>query len=214
MHNHHLPKSLLRVSHGHRNRRRRPRFCQVNLLLARKGNLTLPQNNLSKRKAYVGPRKDIPRRLRYNAVSPDWQRQACQQLGLRFVSDNGSAPGGPNVPLAYPACGKKIQGDGNCLFQALYYTVTGAEGQHFRLRSVIVEHMRSLAQSVHGLYLEGNLMMQESLEEYLVQSDMQCNGVWGTDVEVVVAAHLLDVNLAIFNVPAGDYVGQSCPAHG
>ena len=62
--------------------------------------------------------------------------------------------------------------------------------------------MRSLAQSVHGLYLEGNLMMQESLEGYLVQSDMQCNGVWGTDVEVGIA----DVNIAMFNVPAGDYV--------
>ena len=60
--------------------------------------------------------------------------------------------------------------------------------------------MRSLAQSVHGLC---NLMMQENLEEYLVQSDMQCNG---TDVEVVVAAHLLDVNIAMFNVPVGDYV--------
>ena len=46
-------------------------------------------------------------------------------------------------------------------------------------------------------------MMQEGLEEYLVQSDMQCNGVWGTDVEVVVAAHLLDVNIAMFNVPVG-----------
>ena len=164
---------------------------------------------LSKRKGnfvYVGPRKDIPRQLRYNPVSPDWQRQACQQLGLRFVSDNGSAPCGPNVPLAYPACGKKIQGDGNCLFRALCYVVTGSERQHFRLRSVIVEHIRSLAQSVHGLYLEGNLMMQENLEEYLVQSDMQCNGVWGTDVEVVVAAHLLDVNIAMFNVPVGDYV--------
>ena len=66
--------------------------------------------------------------------------------------------------------------------------------------------MRSLAQSVHGLYLEDNLMMQEGLEEYLVQSDMQCNGVWGTDVEVVIAAHLLDFNIAMFNVPAGDYV--------
>ena len=96
-------------------------------------------------------------------------------------------------------CGKKIRGDGNCLFRDI---VTGSERQHFRLQSVIVEHMRSLAQSVHGLYL----MMQENLEEYLVQSDMQCNGVWGTDVEVVVAAHLLDVNIAMFNVPVGDYV--------
>ena len=74
----------------------------------------------------------------------------------------------------------------------------GSERQHFRLRSFKVEHMRSLEQSVHGLYLEGNLMLREGLEEYL-------NGVWGIDVEVVVAA-LLDVNIAMFNFPVGDYV--------
>ena len=114
----------------------------------KKRKLDSAAEQLSKRKGnlvYVGPRKDIPRRLRYNPVSPDWQRQACQQLGLRFVSDNGSAPGGPNVPLAYPACGKKIRGDGNCLFQALCYIVTGSERQHFRLRSIIVEHMGSVS---------------------------------------------------------------------
>ena len=41
---------------------------------------------------YVGPRKGIPHRLRYNPVSPDWQRQACQQLRLRFVSDTPTFP--------------------------------------------------------------------------------------------------------------------------
>ena len=89
-----IPKSLLRVSRGYRNRGRRPTADKK-----RKHDCA---EQLSKKKGnfvYVGPRKDIPRRLRYN---PDWQRQACQKLGLRFVSDNGSAPGGPNFPLVYP----------------------------------------------------------------------------------------------------------------
>ena len=50
---------------------------------------------LSKRKGnfvYVGPRKDIPRRLRYNPVSPDWQRQTCQQLGLQTMVVHQVAP--------------------------------------------------------------------------------------------------------------------------
>ena len=74
-------------------------------------------------------------------MSPDWQRQACQKLGLRFVSENGSVPGGPDVPLTHPVHSRKMNPDGNCLFRALSYIVTGSQRQHFQLHSLIVEHM-------------------------------------------------------------------------
>ena len=62
-------------------RQPRPRFCQVNLLLTRKGHFTLQQNNCQRER--VKERHSPP-----TEVQPDWQHQACQQLGLRFVSDN------------------------------------------------------------------------------------------------------------------------------
>ena len=37
----------------------------------------------------------------------------------------------------------KVRGDGNCLFRALCYVITGSERQHFKLRSLIIEHLRS-----------------------------------------------------------------------
>ena len=64
---------------------------------------------------YSGPKNNIPTSLRYNPVSPDWQRQACQKLGLRFVSENGSVLGGPDVPLTQPVHDWKMNPDGNCL---------------------------------------------------------------------------------------------------
>ena len=73
----------------------------------------------SKRKAdfvFVGPRQDIARHHRYNPVSPDGQRQTCDRLGLRFVSENGCVPGGPDTPLRHPVLGKKMQGDGIVCF--------------------------------------------------------------------------------------------------
>ena len=51
---------------------------------------------------HVRVRRPIRGVLRYNPISPEWQRQACQQLGLRFVGYNGCTPGGPDVPLTYP----------------------------------------------------------------------------------------------------------------
>ena len=63
----------------------------------------------------------IPSRYRYNPVTPDWQRQACQQLGLEFVRENGITLGGPNVALCPPTRVHRVEGDGNCLFYSLCY---------------------------------------------------------------------------------------------
>ena len=80
---------------------------------------------------------------RYNPVTPDWQQQACRQLGLQYICDNGCRPGGPNVALKNPKTIETIQGDGNCWFRAFAYAITGSESQHYRLRCLIVEHLRS-----------------------------------------------------------------------
>ena len=108
---------------------------------------------------YNSPRTSISTRLRYNPVSPVWQRQACQKVGLQFVSENGSVPGGPNAPLTHPVCGRKINPDGICLFRALSYIITGSERQHFQLRSLIVAHVRSLTENGLADNLRDNLMM-------------------------------------------------------
>ena len=46
------------------------------------------------------PLRDI--HYRYNPVTPDWQQQACRQLGLQYICDNGCRPGGPYVALKNP----------------------------------------------------------------------------------------------------------------
>ena len=51
---------------------------------------------------------------RYNPVSVDWQRWASQQLGLQFVCDNRTTPGGPDIRLNHPASVRRVSGDGNC----------------------------------------------------------------------------------------------------
>ena len=85
----------------------------------------------------------IPSRYRYNPVTPDWQRQACQQLGLEFVRENGITLGGPNVALCPPTRVHRVEGDGNCLFYSLCYIITGSIREHLTLRSLIIQHLRT-----------------------------------------------------------------------
>ena len=155
---------------------------------------------------YNGPKSNIPIRLRYNPVSPDWQRQACHKLRLRFVSENGSVPGGPDVPLTHSVHGRKMNPDGNCLFRALSYIITGSERQHFQLRSLIVEHVQFLTDHSLPDNLRDNLMMLHSLEAHIARTNMALDFVWGTDIEVAIACHLLDVNIVMYCVTQGDYV--------
>ena len=55
--------------------------------------------------------------------------------------------GGACTPLSSPQKIKPIQGDGNCMFRALSYVITGSEKHHLQVRANILEHMESIASS-------------------------------------------------------------------
>lgn len=94
---------------------------------------------------------------------------------------------------------RSIGGDGNCLFRALCYIISGSEAQHQELRRAIVAHMRTIPFLVSGTGPDGgrNYLVTyndgySSVEDYLARSRMAENGVWGTDFEMSVLAHKLD----------------------
>ena len=111
---------------------------------------------------------EIQSRYRYNPVSEAWQHRVCQHLGLHFVCANKCTPGGPNIRLRHPMSLHKARGDGNCLFHALCYVIT----QHFKLRSLTVEHLRSTEACMRLLTNE------PKIEHYIAHSRMD-QGVYG-----------------------------------
>ena len=74
---------------------------------------------------------------RFHPIDEDWQRTACQTMGLEFVRRCDLGEGGPNVPLTSPHRVKSILGDGNCLFRSFSYLITGTEQQHGHVREAI-----------------------------------------------------------------------------
>ena len=63
------------------------------------------------------------------------------------------------------------------------HAITGSDREHSRLRSQIVEHIRSLRQDGLSESLETTLIGY-SVEDHLRQHRMDQDGSWGTDVEV------------------------------
>ena len=128
--------------------------------------------------------------LRFYPVNEEWQQHACNILGLE--SSIASHRGGPDTILTRPDCRslKKIVGDGNCLLRALCYIITGSEQQHFALRSAIVYHMLSFPHLFVGdgpdgqsncITLYSHPRRYNSVEEYILQTRMDHETVWGTN---------------------------------
>ena len=94
-------------------------------------------------------------------------------------------------PLGTPSELIQTSADGNCLFRALSYVITGRQVYHSQMRARIVNHMK---------HIENFLLphINSSLDSYLANSQMARNGVWGTEIEILSAASLLSTDIFIY----------------
>lgn len=77
------------------------------------------------------------RRRVFNPVAKPWQILKCAQLKLNLTEVLKFK--GRGKFLSEPAATKKIIGDGNCLYRALSYWITGTEDNHMEIRKCIAE---------------------------------------------------------------------------
>ena len=138
----------------------------------------------------------------YNPLTVEDQHRVCNDLGLQFVCANGCTAGGPLVPLRHPISVHHIRGDGNCLFRAFSYAISGSERQHLRVRSAIIRHMRCTDACMSLL---GGYISDLTIDEYIQRSQMAHNYVWGSQNEMFVLAHMAGVNIASYNTTERQY---------
>jgi hypothetical protein len=91
-----------------------------------------------------------------------------------------------------------ITGDGNCLFRALSYFLTGRQTYHMILRQKIVDHVNSIEHVLRP-------HMNSSVDHYLATSNMRNSGVWGTDIEIFAATSLFNVDIYVYSQFGNNY---------
>ena len=120
-------------------------------------------------------------------VDEHWQKQACELLAICFIRSFQRQDGGPDA-ITRPDLHslKSFEKDGNFLFRALCYVISGSEDQHLQLCAAIVAHMRSIVELVSGIGPDGNrnhLVTYDdghsSVEDYLGRTHMAENTRWG-----------------------------------
>ena len=132
--------------------------------------------------------------------------------GLPFVKVFSRQEGRADLVLTLPElCSiKRIGGDENCLFRAMS---TGSEDHHLGMRGAITAHMLSIPELLTGLGADGRENYLEfynggysSVECYLEQTRMAEGGMWGTDIEMSVLAHLLQTFVYSYSATGGYWI--------
>ena len=125
--------------------------------------------------------------LKYHPIDELWQRDTCETLSLEFVTSSKVDPGSADMPLTKPSRTRAIVGDGNCMFRSFSYVITGSETHHMAVRMAIVEHMKTISDSLLNKHLRG----YTSIDQYIRATDMDKPGKWGTLTEILTLADLL-----------------------
>ena len=139
--------------------------------------------------------------LRFNSIDAQWQQSACQQLGIQHTAQPRLRPGGCTVPLTRPDMRsvRRMYGDGNCLFRAFSYILTGSESQHMAVRHAALDHMINNAQYFLGHHLTGH----NSIQSYIASTGMDRDSTWGTDIEMLSLANLLQTPVHSYSQQLG-----------
>jgi len=110
----------------------------------------------------------------------------------------------------------RVKGDGNCLFRALSYSITGTQDQHSIIRSYIVNHMlqSNTQHNLEMLFATRNKLQSTNISYQNHLCDMQQDGTWGTEQEIVAAANLFDVSVFCYcKYNSKQYCIQHFPPH-
>ena len=101
------------------------------------------------------------------------QRRWCDELNLRFVTPVAYGPGSPSTYLTVPNRTVNVPGDGNCLFSALSYIVTGSKRQHAQMRAIVVRNMPFFKNELMRNVI--NRSVYCNLDHYLSVTRMYCD---------------------------------------
>ncbi|RUS79324.1 hypothetical protein EGW08_012909 [Elysia chlorotica] len=167
----------------------------------------------------------------FRPIGVRWQERQCRRLGLPLVTPLQLARPRPAPSLRHrePSLVIEIGGDGNCLFRCLSLNVvemqykclvkmviTGSENHHTQVRQRIVSHIAQNCKAFSALLPESprrsaNGSRQEHADacaQYLSTSKMAAGATWGSDVEILAAAHLLRTRIFVYTLhgPAWQWV--------
>ncbi|VDI23954.1 Hypothetical predicted protein [Mytilus galloprovincialis] len=89
---------------------------------------------------------------------------------------------------------KSIISDGNCLFRALSFAISQRQEYHIKIRKKIVDHILHISKDLSSFVRDP----YENAEEYVRMRKMKESNTWGTELEILAAAHFMQADIYTF----------------
>ena len=140
--------------------------------------------------------------FRFYHVGEEWQRLWCSTLDIPYCTTHRRPEGSCSTMLTKPDMHsvKVMMGDGNCLFRSLSCILTGSQQHHLLVRACICDHMHSI---IHLLL--PHIYPHGCVENYIAHTKMNCNNVWGTDIEIFTFANMCQTNVYVFSIAQSNW---------
>lgn len=141
--------------------------------------------------------------FQFKPVESNWRQQQMMNLNISaHIIDQLAHGEWTPVPLTPPVACRAIIPDDNCLFRSLSYSITGTESHHQCIRSAICEFMKGNPQEISAILPP---IAGKNVNTYLELSHMETLATWGTEVELLAAAVLLQTNIYIYTQTGGHW---------
>lgn len=150
--------------------------------------------------------------LTFCPPSESWQRHTCERLKLTFrnyvdysghetVFLNCDQPGSvePMVP------------DGNCLFRAICFAITGSQYDFQEVRAKICQFMLDHAEAYFNRNVFDANKGIHNVVQYLKISKMLDDKVWGTDQEIIAASSWLKIPIFVYTKYGSTWLWSRMP---
>ena len=134
-----------------------------------------------------------PKEQAFAPTNQEWQAVQCKRLRFSVLMIGSLRHRPRQSSLGIPDSVDTIVGDCNCLYRALSLEITSAQAHHEQTREIIVDFMIKNPRSFSAY-------LGRDLQEYLVEggSPLQPK-TWGTDVEILAAATLLQTPVVVYS---------------
>ena len=143
----------------------------------------------------------------FSPVTSDWQRQKCKEFMCTYVGgviyENEALDKTLEIRKLAPSKEKRIYPDGNYLFSSLSYVIIGSDHYHKEIRELLIRKMKNEFRTVCTNYCSPHYdLLPEhhcnTIEEYITINMMDRVGSWGTDLEIFLAAQLLNTDIFVY----------------
>jgi hypothetical protein len=135
-----------------------------------------------------------------------WQKETCLKWGLSFEAKASlRRHAASHRATSHPIKIHQVGGDGNCLFRAVAYWLTGSENQYATVRAIICHNIKHTPAAIL------KLKNQETGAQYLARTKMRRDAVWGTTDELFAASRAFSVTVASWSLYRNQNVWQMQP---